>query len=812
MDSTMIRDQDWGDLRSKAEWTIGFLEEYQDQPPEPLIRAATVPEIRGELEEAVRRNLAIKSDSFLESWKFLTDLFDPEQEVSTGIRIGRTPIGQLSTWVGERAKDANLIREWVDFGELRQRIVHAGLSPLLAELSDRKLDVKDAGDAFLTRFYRSWLDWVYGQDASLRRFSVEDHERAIQRFRSLDKDSIRLAFTRIRAKLLNGGARPNANSLDAPSTSELGILLREMNKKKRHLALRHLFARIPTVLARLKPCLMMSPLAVSTYLETKNIRFDVVIFDEASQVRPYDAISAIYRGKQLVVAGDQKQLPPTSFFERAVTDEDLSSDESEFSEELKDFESILDVCGTLGLARRRLRWHYRSKREPLIAFSNRHIYDGELVTFPSVLDTGATPAIRFEFVEAGKWKSGTSGGFNAVEAKRTAEMVLEHFRENPSLSLGVIAFSQRQQMAIWDELEQLRRLQPMMEGFFEETVQEPFFVKNLENVQGDERDVIFLSVGYGPDENGRVAMRFGPLNLLGGERRLNVAVTRSRFAMSVISSLKSHDIDLSRTKAVGARLLRDYLDFAERGIIALGSEITQVNELDYDSPFEKEVADALTRRGLTVKRQVGCSGFRIDLALVDPKRPGRFLLGIECDGATYHNSATARDRDRLRQEVLESLDWTIVRIWSTDWVKNPNAQIDRVIAALEQAGKAPRKAVVSQSRTSAKVQRVDETPVKINPIDKKPEPPGNQYTFDKIDDVPESIIEKLVLSIIGSCGATEEGDLKQAISRQLGFKRTGKNIDARLEQSIASLIRARKLVRIEGGSIKLSGDQSRNSA
>ncbi len=806
MDFATIQEHDWGESRSKAEWTIGFLAEYGDAPPEPLIRAATVPEIRGELDEAVRRNLAIKSDSFLKSWKFLTDLFDPEQEVSTGIRIGRAPIGVLSTWVGERAKDAGLIREWIDFGELRQRIVQAGLGPILAELSDRKLDVKDACDAFLARFYRSWLDWFYGQDASLQRFSVEDHERAIQRFRSLDKDSVRLAFTRIRARLLSDGARPNVNSLDTPSTSELGILLREMNKKRRHLGLRHLFARIPTVLTRLKPCLMMSPLAVSTYLETKDILFDVVIFDEASQVRPYDAISAIYRGKQLVVAGDQNQLPPTSFFERSVADEDLSSDEQEATEELKDFESILDVCGTLGLARRRLRWHYRSKREPLIAFSNRHIYKGELVTFPSVLDTGATPAVRFEFVEAGRWKSGTSGGFNVVEAKRIAEIIMEHFRQNPLQSLGVIAFSQRQQTAILDELEQLRRLQPEMEKFFKEDDEEPFFVKNLENVQGDERDVIFLSVGYGPDEkDGRVAMRFGPLNLLGGERRLNVAVSRSRSAMLVISSLKSHDIDLSRTKAVGVKLLRDYLDFAERGISALVSEITQVNEHDYDSPFEKEVADALTRRGFAVKSQIGCSGFRIDLALVDPKRPSRFLLGIECDGATYRGSATARDRDRLRQEVLESLGWTIVRIWSTDWVKNPNSQIDQVVAALEQAQKAPRKSVVSQSRSSAKVQCGDEIPVKITPVVKRSEQSEHQYTFDKIEDVPESTIEKLVLSILGSYGATGEDEVKQTTCRQLGFGRMGKNINARIELTIESLIRATKVVRLDGGSLKLRG-------
>ena len=638
-----VRDRDWDDYRLLGAWTVDFLDKFADRPPPSLIRAATSPELREPLQEAVRRNLAIRSDSFLESWRFLTELFDPEQVVSTGVQVGKLPITELSKWVAERLRDASLIREWVQFGELRERLLQAGLGPMLDELVDHKLRVEDAGDAFLGRFYRCWLDWVYGQDSALRRFSVEDHERTINRFRGLDRDSVRLSYTRIRAGLLSDSARPSIMGLEAPNSSELGVLIKEINKKRRHLPLRHLFARMPTVLTRLKPCLMMSPLAVSTYLDTQDIRFDLVIFDEASQVRPFDAISAIYRGKQLVVAGDQKQLPPTSFFERSIADEDLSSDEQAVSEDLTDFESILDVCCTLGLAHRRLRWHYRSRREPLIAFSNHHIYDNELVTFPSVFDTGENPAVEFEHVEAGQWKSGKSGGFNAVEAKRTAELVMRHFRESPLLSLGVIAFSQRQQTAILDELERLRRLDLEMEGFFRADSEEPFFVKNLENVQGDERDVIFLSVGYGPDENGRVSMRFGPLNRQGGERRLNVAITRSRSAMRVISSMKSQDIDLSRTASVGPKLLRAYLDFAERGISALGSEISQVDEHDFDSPFEKEVADALARRGLAVRRQIGCSGFRIDLALVDPEHPGRFLLGIECDGATYHSSATARD-------------------------------------------------------------------------------------------------------------------------------------------------------------------------
>src|SRR5262249_34602307 len=297
----------------------------------------------------------------------------------------------------------------------------------------------------------------------------------------------------------------------------------------------------------------------------------------------------------------------------------------------------------------------------------------------------ATPAVALEDAAAGRWRAGASGGFNGVEARRTAELVLAHFREHPDQSLGVIAFSQRQQMRILDELERLRREAPELEEFFREGREEPFFVKNLEHVQGDERDVVFLSVGYGPDDTGRVAMRFGPLNRQGGERRLNVAVTRARERMAVVSSLRAQDIDLSRTAAVGARLLRAYLDYAERGTAALVAGVTEDSDRDFDSPFEREVAEELERQGLAVHPQVGWGGLRIDLALVDPRAPGRYLLGVECDGATYHSSAAARDRDRLRQEVLESLGWRICRIWSTDWVRDRDGQIRRVRSALEAA-------------------------------------------------------------------------------------------------------------------------------
>ena len=798
-------DRDWSDLAQKAEWTRGFLDKHADQPAEPLIRAATQPAIRDALVEAVHRNVAAFSDDFLQSWDDLTRLFDPDQAVSTRIRIGHDPIPSVLEWAGARQGDANRVLEWVKYCEVREPIVQAGLAMLLDELLKGKFGVEDAKSVFQARFYRSWLDWVYEQDSTLRRFAAESHERQIADFRKLDQDAVRRSYTRIRETLLSDSARPRAMSLDAPSTSELGTLLREVNKKKRHLPLRQLFSRIPTVLLRLKPCLMMSPLAVSTYLDTREIQFDVVIFDEASQVRPYDAISAIYRGKQLIVAGDQKQLPPTSFFDRTASNDGTSSDGDEVEETLEDFESILDVCCTLGLARRRLRWHYRSRREPLIAFSNRHFYDNDLVTFPSVFDTGETPAVRFEYLADGRWKSGTSGGFNTVEARRTAELVMDHFRANSDQSLGVIAFSQRQQMAILDELERLRRADSAMEEFFGEDREEPFFVKNLENVQGDERDVIFLSIGYGPDENGRVAMRFGPLNRQGGQRRLNVAVTRARSSMTVVSSLRSHDIDLSRTSAVGSKLLRAYLDFAERGVSALGSEVTQVDEHDFDSPFEREVTEALQERGLEVRRQVGCSGDRIDLALVDPRNSSRFVLGIECDGATYHSSATARDRDRLRQEVLESLGWQIVRIWSTDWVKDPRSQIDRVVTAFEHyLARQPSSPDPARKPVPPELPP-DELPISTTCNGAKgPEPPPMQY--QRIEDVPSSVIEDLVLSTLGNFGVTEEADLTVTVARQLGFQRTGTKIRARIAACVEGLLSRQKISRTDNNALRLSAD------
>lgn len=800
-----VRALDWSQSQNNAEWTLSFLDRYKDSPPESLVRVITDPEIHQQASNAICQNIGYCNSDFLDAWKFICNIFDFNNKNVKCVQLGSISLSQFRQWVRARRQDLNRIHEWVGFVEIAEQVRQAGLSVVLKEVFDGRLPVHDAQNAFLARFYQVWLDWVYESSPILRRFSTDDHERNIDQFKSLDRESIKKTNLRIRQIRLNDSSRPTASMFDAPSSSELGILLKEVNKKNRHLPLRKLFSRIPTVLQRLKPCLMMSPLAVSTYLDNSEIQFDVVIFDEGSQVRPYDAISSIYRGRQLIVAGDQKQLPPTSFFDRLTPEVDIASEDGEEMESIADFESILDVCCTLGFPRCRLRWHYRSRREPLIAFSNRHYYGNDLVTFPSVFDTGNSPAVRFEYLKSGHWKSGTSGGVNRIEARKTAELVMNHFRTNPQSSLGVIAFSQRQQMAIIDELENFRKNDLSLESFFGTDRDEPFFVKNLENVQGDERDVIFLSIGYGPDENGRLAMRFGPLNRQGGERRLNVAITRARSNMTVISSIRASDIDLSRTPAVGPKLLRAYLDFAERGISALGAEITEVHQADFDSPFEKEVMNALIKEGLQVKKQVGCSGYKIDLALVDPSEPGRFILGVECDGATYHSAATARDRDRLRQEVLESLGWKIVRIWSTDWIKNPKGQIQRILEIyqkrlnepIEQEGITPKEGVKDSTEDSPVT--IEKANPRIFTI------PTQKY--QSINDVPESIIIDFIITILDSFGETDQNELIQSVARKLGFNRTGAKIRERIESCLESLKAVRKVIQTENQSLKINGPQ-----
>lgn len=772
---------DWSVLAGTAETLQALLARVVGRVSPATVAALCDGASRERLRAAVGVSERAITDGFEESWAYLTGtLFPPDASVSEGVVLAQMPIADLYRWAGARLADLPRVEEWVRYVQVRREAAALGVELVVEEVAAGRVGIDRAADAFRRRFLGLWLDALYERVPELARFSTDDQDHLVDRFVRLDRLSVQAAPARLRSQLLVDPRRPHADGA-APATSELGILLREANKKRKHLPVRRLFAEVPTLLPRLKPCLMMSPLAVSTYLNSTSAEFDVVIFDEASQVRPHDAICAVYRGRQLVVAGDPRQLPPTDFFARSTADDPDADDGDDGT---AGFESLLDVCLSLGLVRKRLRWHYRSRREGLIAFSNQFIYGGGLVTFPSA-DDGAGSAVRFERVSDGRF----ADGVNVPEARRVADLVMAHARSSPDTSLGVIAFSQRQQNRILDELEARRKARPDLEGFFKEDRADRFFVKNLENVQGDERDVIVLSVGYGPDATGRVAMRFGPLNRQGGERRLNVAVTRARSGMILVTSMVATDIDLSRTAAEGARLLRAFLDYAERGPRALTEAVTAAEAGEFDSPFEREVYDELRRRGLTLHTQVGCGGYKIDIAVLADGTVGRYALGVECDGATYHSSATARDRDRLRQSVLEGLGWRLCRIWSTDWLRNREKQVQRVLAALTASPQPPAPTIESVPAP------VEELPPPV-PV---PVSPAPLPAYGSIDDVPELVIHTTVIAVVSEYGATESDDLCGAVSRRLGFKRLGAKIKSRVEGALAALARDRRLERQADG-------------
>lgn len=547
----------------------------------------------------------------------------------------------------------------------------AGLQSLVDAIEVGDVTPAQVPAAFEVNYARWWLAEAVDEDEVLKRFVSAEHELRIQEFRALDDEFTKVSREWIRAKLCAN--LPATDSIQR--NSEWGILRHEITKKKQHKPLRQLLQEIPSVVLRLTPCLLMSPLSIAQYLSAEACNFDLVVFDEASQIPVWDAIGAMARGKQVVMVGDPKQLPPTNFFGRSEgTDGDDDVVEG-------DLESILDECLGASLPTRNLSWHYRSRHESLIAFSNHRYYGGGLVTFPSPITDDR--AVSFHMVK-GRYEKG-GARINQQEAQALVSDLVGRlkrpgFRES-GLTIGVVTFNSEQQRLIEDLLDDERRKDPSLEPYFSEIELEPVFVKNLESVQGDERDIMYFSITYGPDIAGTVSMNFGPLNRDGGERRLNVAVTRARHELRVFSSLRGEQMDLSRTKANGVRDLKHFLEFAELGPRAL-AEAHHGSHGDFESPFEASVATALGRKGWQVHTQIGASSFRVDLGVVHPDFPGRYLAGVECDGATYHRAATARDRDKLREQVLRGLGWEIVRIWSTDWWVNPGGTLERVHAAL----------------------------------------------------------------------------------------------------------------------------------
>lgn len=547
------------------------------------------------------------------------------------------------------------LKAWCSWRKVRDEAYSVGLANIVQAMENGTIASGRVRKVFEVNYARWWLNATVDNEAVIRTFVSVEHEQRIRDFRALDDKFTALTRDWLRARLCSD--LPSQESVSR--SSEWGLLRHEMSKKTKHIPLRDLMGRAPEALTKLTPCLLMSPLSIAQYLPAASAPFDLVIFDEASQIPVWDAIGAMARGRQVVMVGDPKQLPPTSFFDRAG-----STDEDEDVE--ADLESILDECISANLPMRNLNWHYRSRHESLIAFSNQRYYQSKLVTFPSPFT--ADKAVKLIPV-AGAYDKGASRT-NVIEARAlvadlVARLKSPTFRESKR-TVGVVTFNGEQQKLIMDLLDDACRKDPSLDSYFSESELEPVFVKNLESVQGDERDIIYFSITFGKDASGAISMNFGPMNRPGGERRLNVAVTRARQELVVFSTLRPEHIDLARIKGEGVRDLKHFLEFAERGPRALvEADFGSVG--GFDSPFEEAVAAALAKKGWRVHTQIGVSSFRIDLGIVHPDTPGRFLAGIECDGATYHRSATARDRDKLRESVLRGLGWEIVRIWSTDW-------------------------------------------------------------------------------------------------------------------------------------------------
>lgn len=561
------------------------------------------------------------------------------------------------------------LRDWCSWKHACQDAVRLGLTPLVTAIEHGLVASDDVTRVFEANYARWWVRFAIDQSPLLRSFVAATHEKRIERFRALDHSLMEMSVRLIRAQL--AGQIPDARTRQ--TDPEYKVLTRELAKKIQHLPIRQLAEKMPTALRRLTPCLMMSPLSVAQYLPTNATAFDLVIFDEASQIPTWDAIGAVGRGRQVIVVGDPKQLPPTDFFNRTASDTDEI-----IETQTCDLESILDECLGAGVPPVFLSWHYRSRHESLIAFSNQAYYGGQLITFPSPVTKDQ--AVSFRFVPDGIYLRG-AGRTNPVEAHAVVAEALRLLQDGSGRSLGIVTFNSDQQTLITDLMDKARSDDPTLERFFTDDTAEPVLIRNLENVQGEERDVMLFSLTYGPDQTGRISLNFGPLNRDGGERRLNVAITRARERLIVFGSLRGEQIDIARTQALGVHDLRKFLTFAEHGAMALAG-LHEGSVGDFDSEFEKEVAALLRLKGWQVVPQVGVSGFRVDLGVVDPDCPTTFLAGVECDGATYHSSATARDRDRLRQAVLENLGWTILRIWSTDWWTNAQRECDRLDKAL----------------------------------------------------------------------------------------------------------------------------------
>ncbi|MDG5487836.1 DUF3320 domain-containing protein [Sphingomonas sp. BGYR3] len=675
--------------------------------------------------------------------------------------------------------------EWAALSKAREQLGALGLSALATRIADGELDA--SGATIELKFARAEKLWeaALSSNPALQEIARLDRHTLVDEFSKLERMRLKENVTTILAGHLS--------QLPQGAQGEMKIVRGEIGKRRSHMALRRLFLSASRAIQRIKPVLLMSPISVAQYLTPGKVEFDLLVIDEASQVRPEDALGAIARARQIVVVGDEKQLPPSSFFDRLLadggdSDGDLDGDEDGIAEELLggaaslgESESILTLCEARGLPARMLQWHYRSRDPSLMRVSNAEFYKSELVLPPSPLEKDPAYGLIFTKVDGAYDKGGRRD--NRREGEAIIRRVAEHARSTPNLSLGIVTFSHAQKNTINELLELARRSDSALDAFLREGRAEDLFVKNIENVQGDERDVILVSVGYGPTEPGgrMIGASFGPVNGDGGERRLNVLFTRARLRCEVFASFDPGDLDVSRAARDGPRILKRFLDYAKSGAI---DQPTITGEVP-DSPFEEDVAEVVRSLGYLADPQVGSAGFKIDIGVRHPEKPGNYLLAIECDGATYHSALWARERDRLRQDVLEHLGWRFHRIWSTDWFYNRRAQIERLGEALEAARSASGAPAEIHGANLEKAQPV--VADGNEPVFELPEAivrempayvrarPWAASTLEP-HEAPMTVLIPLVIEIVGVEGPVHIDEVARRIAAAFGKRKAGKRV------------------------------------
>ena len=573
----------------------------------------------------------------------------------------KSEIENMIAKLGQWSENLGGSRDWYQWCQFRKEAIEKGLAALIDIIEHREVDASKVLDMTMKTIFMQLAKKKIGESAVLRTFEGMIFDETVSLYKKLTADFQMLSQKELYAKL---AARVPRVTDNIDSSSEIGLLNRNISNGGRGLSLRDLMDQIPTLMPRLCPCMLMSPMSVAQYLSLNQDKFDLVIFDEASQMPTSEAIGAIARGNALIVVGDPKQMPPTSFFSSTNVDEEEA--------EIDDLESILEDCRTLEIPSLQLNWHYRSQHESLIAFSNNEYYDGSLITFPSVDDLQTK--VKLVPVDGVYDKGGKRS--NKAEAEAIVNEIECRLKGTVrGSSIGVIAFSVVQQNLIEDILqERLENDKALREAADE--LYEPIFVKNLENVQGDERDVILFSIGYGPDKTGKVSMNFGPLNNKGGERRLNVAVSRARQEMMVFSTLRSSQIDLRRTNARGVEGLKHFLEYAEQQILIQTESSIRCGN---DSLIAQQIANALNEKGYQASVNIGRSQFKVDVAVSRKDQPDVYQLGILLDGEGYHSTQTTRDREIVQTSVLGNLRWQVMRVWSVDWFNNPERVIGRII-------------------------------------------------------------------------------------------------------------------------------------